>query len=289
MSHWLIRANAPSVSVDLPKNSCVIESRRRPRIAAHDVLVLLKRTSAGATFSSSAEVTHVATTDSGEVGGLRQTKIETGDWISLPDDSTVEVLRFSLTIVHNLRNPQHHFRGGYRRLPREDFDTIRSGEAFVARTTYFELLGALPEDLRNQFRAGELLSSSFELGQPTFEARLHRLCEFLSMRVLSVGKLLEQLSDVLERAELRDERGRSYAHQFFDDDGLTGRGDDIEKQAAVFRDLADALGEQEIAHEEGQPVRRDTLSTVLTEIQTKDRLPRESLFELLFRGRGDDL
>ena len=295
MSYWLIRASAPSVNVDPAKRICVIVSRRRPRIVARDVVVLLKMMSGGEAFSSWATVTSVETSNATDADGVRETRMETSEWESLPDDSTVNLLRFSLTIVHNLRNPQHHFRAGYRRLPRDDFETIKSGEAFVGRTAYFELLGALPEELRNQFRVSELISPPFQLGQPTFEARLRRLYEFLSTRVLSIGRLLEQLNDAIGRADLRNGDGRCYTHQFFDDDetkaaGLAGRGDDIEKQTMLFRDLADALGERQDAHEELQPVRGgDALPTLLTEIQTKERLPREKLFELLFQGHRDDI
>jgi hypothetical protein len=184
-------------------------------------------------------------------------------------------------------------------LPHEDFDTLESGEIFLGRTTYFELLSALPKETRNRYRAEVLTTSSFfEFGQQTFDDKLRHLIEFITTRVLAVGELLRQIDSITSELELRDERGRVYSHQFFPGDesergGPSQRGNDVHRQAALFQNLNVLLEDfatisEQVSSEE-VPQKRSTLSIVMEEIRTRDRLLRETDFESLFEGHRDEL
>lgn len=264
-----------------------IASRRRPRISQGDILVLTKGAGRYLVFFAHAEVEQVSESEMQTHDGLYQTAIDTSEWVTFDEGLSLNALRYSLTLVRNLEHPERHLRFGYRRFPEEDFETLKSGEVFVARTTYYELLLALPEQLRNGFLAEEAFAGRdgrFSLDgrfhQGRFNASLRRLYDFLLLRVIAVGVLLEQLSDLIEQVDLRADSGVGLAHIFAEEDqqGIPVMADNIVNQGALFREL---LG--------GAPEQRDgqaglaAVDSVLEAIASREGLPREAAFERLFQ------
>jgi hypothetical protein len=259
-----------------------IVSRRRPRIAKGGVIVLLSSQRQGLVFSAHAAVDTVSTdvVPDGEGGSV--TRLQVQKWEPFSEDLTLDALKYSLTIVRDPRSPLRHFRPGYRRLPPDDLRTLESGEVFVARTAYHELLSALPEVLRNAFLSEEVMLRRDEEGfgfEGRFARRLRDLYAFIVERVISVGCLLEDLVSEIEKVDLRDESGNAYVHSFFEEDGsaVRGIGDNIADQAALFRGLN---GEDQ---EERNETRIKEVVSVLRRVETRDHLPRELDFERLFR------
>jgi hypothetical protein len=168
-------------------------------------------------FSAHAAVETVSTDVVSDEEGGSLTRLQVQRWVPFSEDLTVDALKYSLTIVHNLRSPLRHFRPGYRRLPLDDLRTLESGEVFVARTAYHEILAALPEVLRNVFLSEEVMLRRDEEGfgpDGRFARRLRDLYAFIVERIISVGCLLEDLVSEIEKVDLRDESGNAYVRSF---------------------------------------------------------------------------
>jgi hypothetical protein len=282
MRIWSIRADAPSVVADLRRGVVSITSKRRPQISEGDTLVLTKGAGRHLIFSAHSAVEGVSKTETTDHDNRYQITIKTGEWTAFAEDLSLNALRYSLTLVRNLQYPDRHFRGSYRKVPEEDFGTLVSGEIFVARTAFHELLAALPEQLRRTFLADEILFADSERRfslEGRFVGRLRRLYDFILFRVVSVGVLLQELSDVIGQVDLRDDRGAELAHAFADEDqeGISVAPDNIADQAALFSEL---LGNTPVVGESRSQVA--AIEAVLQSIGSRDGLPRERTFERLF-------
>src|SRR5271166_131412 len=136
MAIWIIRANAPSVTVE--KKRLVLKSKRRVSIGPGDELVLL---SSESVFVDKARVLEVreasapsiAPSTESEREQKRWWEIDIDEWKSLPQEIDLTDASTSLTFIRNWRRPKVHVRLAYRRMPDEDLETLERGELFVAR------------------------------------------------------------------------------------------------------------------------------------------------------------
>jgi hypothetical protein len=282
MSFWLMRQDAPSISIAREPPSLAIRSRRRPTIQEGDTIVTFSNAGGEAKFLDSATVTTVETQSPVDADRNRVTLVSVDAWRPLKEAVDLKNLLFSLTFVRNFAKPMLHFRRGYRTLPANDYETIMSGEVFVSRTLYYTLLHALPDTMRTAFQIERLLVPVVTRAGARFDELLRRLEEFIADRILSVGDVTIQLSRAIEECELVDANGKSLEHEFRDDPGKAGnipvQPDNIAEQADRFESLREILG-QNATGADGGGFARSILSH-----STPDALPSEGRFERLFVG-----
>jgi hypothetical protein len=279
MRYWLLRQNAPSITMSEGSPGFVISSRRQPSIEKGDKIVAFTNTGGIATFLHYADVVAVNRADSEDLDGHRETRVSVNEWTPLKDPVELKLIVYSLTLVHNLEKPALHFRRGYRSLPTVDFETIIKGEVFVNRTAYYVLLEALPNSLQLAFRAAQLVERPLR-PNISFAERLRRLEHFIAERVLSIGHLLSTLNTTINQCELRDESGAIPRHCICEESEVAspyGPGlDDIAIQSSLFEALRGTLREYDLHlfdEQEQSPV---------TIARRPSVLPSEDRFERLF-------
>jgi len=201
----------------------------------------------------------------------------------LPEELDLDTMWYSLTIVRNTTRPHVHFCRGYRLLPKADFETIKKGEPFIARSGYFELLNALPPSLRAEFDAEQLLMAAGDAHERVrFREKFERLHVFIEQRVLAVGRLLHDLADVIVRVDLD---GGPIEHVFASDaepskDGFASRFDDLASQLQRFARLREVLTEE--IGEQAVNEQRDIIGDTLRHIDSPEGRSVETRFERLF-------
>lgn len=283
MRYWLVRAGTTSVDIGSEGQSLTIWSRRSPRLAVGDAVVFLEGSEARV-FRRTAKVTRVIPFEGQSSAEKRMTKVELELTDDLPAGLELEVMQYSLTVVRNTRSPYAHFRRGYRLLPKADFETLKSAEAFVARTGYFELLNALPRTLRATFEAEEILSGRGDIRTTPYRARLERLHSFLDHRIFAAGQLLAKLDAAANELALTDPEGVSLGHVFTDDEerttGRTASADELAAQVQRFTGLRRELA-QPLA-DEGMVTDRDVVLKILEDLDQPERRVAEARFERLF-------
>jgi hypothetical protein len=279
MANWLVRTDAPSISFNGKFEEFVVTSRRKPRIRAGDTILFLKSAS-GVLFENFAKVTHVRQAEKTDDDGNGATSFLVSRYESAIPDIDIDSLKFSLTFVRNFSNPSLHFRRGYRSVSAQDLKTIINGEAFLARTAYYELLGSLPSTLRASFEADEIIGAAQKGGLSfEFRSRLKRLNEFIEVRILSVGKRLGEINQSLNFLNLNDD----FDHCFVADDAdVRTRANFLSVQIDRFRHLNEALNTELIANDELK--KNNVIQQLLQELDRQERRISESRFEREFRG-----
>lgn len=246
MNFWLVRADAPSVTVD-SKVGMIIRSRTAPRLKVGDQIVLANN----GKFTKHGIVQKVDSSD-GRTSALQpfsyggRIKLAVEKWESIAD-SKIADLRFSLTFIKDVNRPERHLRRNYRSVKASDFRTIVHGEVFLARTAYFELLTSLPGDTRLKF---EILQMRTHRTNDPFLNRLEALETFIEQRVLSVGRLLVNLMEKINILQVESEDGQPMKHYFSSASiqkntaatprrsrQIPGSDDDIAAQLALFQPL----------------------------------------------------
>jgi hypothetical protein len=170
---------------------------------------------------------------------------------------------------------------GYRRLPEADVDAIKAAEPFLARTTYFVLLNALPDGLQRQFLAGLMLDDNFDEDEASFDERARRLVAFIEEHVLAAGDLIQGIESKVNELELRAPDGSETDHEFVEDESNEAP-QDIRKQAEAFRRLDAVLAATPEMMEQDE----NLLHTILSEMESTDRRNSERRFERIFRQIG---
>lgn len=277
MANWIIRANAPSVTVE--RSRVVLKSRRRVSIASGDELVLLSWESA---FLERARVVEVreasapSLVPSSEGEEKRWWEIDIDEWKPLPEELKLSEASTSLTFVRNWRRPNVHVRLAYRRLPDEDLETLERGELFVSRDAYLTFLDALPGRLRQLFLA-ENPPPSWSWRAADYADRARALIQFIEGRVMSVGRVA---SATQEQWDLFSRRLGSDARRLYLwDEEDAGRPIDFTSQVQAFRTLLPETVE------EGIP--SGSQLTAIAEI-LPSREGVERRFETIFRNRIDE-
>jgi hypothetical protein len=279
MANWIIRANAPSVTIE--QKRIVLKSRRRVSIKSGDVLVLLSRETV---FADKAQVLEVREASAPtiapfEEGEIKQWwEIDIDEWKNLQQEVDLTDASTSLTFVRNWRRPKVHVRLAYRRLPDEDLETLERGELFVARDAYLTFLDALPARLVQAFLAvNPPLLRTRRL--TNYAERARALIAFIEERVMSVGRTALAAQNrwnlFLVRSGLRDS-----PHLYVWDEDEAARPIDFTAQVEAFHTLLPENTEEPDASGNSQ----------LTEIAVllASRQGTENRFENLFRNRIDE-
>jgi hypothetical protein len=279
MANWIIRANAPSATIE--QKRVVLKSRRRVSIKSGDELVLLSRE---AVFVEKAQVLEVREASAPSIapfeeGELKQRwEIKIDEWTSLQQEIDLNDASTSLTFIRNWRRPKVHVRPAYRRLPDEDLATLERGELFVARDAYLTFLDALPARLVQAFLAENppLLHTR---RTTDYAERALGLIGFIDERVMSVGRTALAAQDRWNRFLARTDSDDSQHLYVWDEEELTWP-IDLTAQVDAFR----ALLPESAAEAESDS------RSLLTEIADilASRQGTENRFENLFRNRLDE-
>ncbi|CAM8637041.1 hypothetical protein MCEZEM1_00068 [Comamonadaceae bacterium] len=279
MANWLVRTDAPSISFDGKFEEFFIRSRRKPRIGVGDTILFLKSAS-GELFENFAKVTGLRQAEMADDMGIASTAFSVSKIKGASPGVDIDSLKFSLTFVRNLTNPKLHFRRGYRSVSAQDLRTIESGEAFLARTAYYELLGSLPETLRASFEADEIIGAAQMGGLSNeYRYRLERLNEFIEIRILSVGQMLGEINESLDLLNFNDD----FEHCFVaNDTDMRTRADSLTVQVDRFGHLNDALNTPLSA--DARLEKTNVIQQLIQELDRQERKTSESRFEREFRG-----
>ena len=183
------------------RSAVVLKGKRRPSIKEGDVVVFVTGSSDEDRFSWVATVSERQEIPKpGEE--TTATRFELMNHAELPMDSDIGQLRYSLGFVWNTHQPRRHFRRGYRAIGEQDFETLTVGVPFVARTAYYELLGALPDVMRAEFEALEVINAASTRESDSFASRLERLRVFLKARVVAAGRLILEIHESIQALAL---------------------------------------------------------------------------------------
>ena len=272
MANWIIRATAPSVTVE--QKRVVLRSRRRVSIVAGDELVLLSNESV---FIDKARVLEVRHASAPSIAPLDEGDID--EWKSLPQEVDLTDASTSLTFIRDWRRPKIHVRLAYRRLPEEDLETLERGELFVARDAYLTFLDALPARVVQLFLAEN--PPPFRAWRITYYAdRVRALIAFIEERVMSVGRVA---ITVQNRWDLFSARTGSSSSPplYVWDEAEDARPIDFTSQVQAFRILLPEAVEEPLSGGN---------QSQLTEIRDilASRQGLEERFEALFRNRLDE-
>jgi hypothetical protein len=289
LKYWLIRSDAPSVTVNHSASKLTIESRRAPAIRRGDQFVLLTA------YETSVPIVGVVkdVQRSEPLGGAKPISTELSfEKAAVQRESSADLasLAYSLRLVKNLERPLLHFRRGYRTLSVADFDTLLKGEVFVSRTAYYQLLNALPHHTRRTYLT-EQESQMARSTDSSFNGRLESLWEFVTERVLMAGVLLKMIDRDLSTLGLN----QSYRHVFIDE-GI-GRKDFLDIQLASFVQLEKSLKTElrpqlgfSNSVQQATPDQRssleplqDVVKSALGEVSSDELGPTQRRFESIFR------
>jgi hypothetical protein len=235
-------------------------------------------------FTGTAQIVEVRETEfvKDDEGGRKYVvKIALKDMTPFSDPLALDVMWYSLTIVRNLERPWLHFRRGYRLLPAVDFESIKRGERFVARSGYYELLNALPPSLRAAYQAEEILAANGRRTRASFRQLLERLHTFIDERVLAVGRLLRDIGGLASKLRLGHE---ALEHTFTSEPNEVrrpdGRPDELGIQLFRFAKLQEALRTE--PKEGGGPDDQDAVVAAIRELESPERQRAELRFERIF-------
>ncbi len=114
--------------------------------------MLLIKSEKGWEFSHRAEIRETDISEPSETDGYRICKIVIFHIESLKTPYTLDDYAYSLIKVYkHFDNPIIHFQQKYFRIYDQDFETISTGNIFLARTAFGKILNALPIEHINNF------------------------------------------------------------------------------------------------------------------------------------------
>lgn len=274
MAKWIVRSNAPSVTVE--KTRVALRSKLRVSIKRGDELLLLSNEWV---FTDKA---NVLDTKEGR-GGLdsdeekRWWEVHIDKWEPLPQALALNDASTSLTFVRNWRQPKVHVRRAYRRLPDADLETIERGDLFLARETYLTFINALPPRLVQYFLAERTFPSQTRWDTPEFIDRAVALIRFIEERVLSLGNILVAAQNQWARLSSQMELPLPQSLYVWDGDEATSP-INLTSQALIFGGLLSGS-------REGSAADRTHLAEVHDLLTSPARREVERRFERLFRNR----
>jgi len=152
----------------------------------------------------------------------------------LQKNNLLSDLQYSLTAVDNHKVPQSHFYQQYRKLQKNDYDTIVNGWVYASRTAFGKLVNAIPRKNKLEFmlQAMDKFDTIDFKSIPLLEG-LDFLYEYINSRILSRGKLLVETNKLihnkLNKQLPADEIG------FIDP--VTGTTNNLNTQATIFDQL----------------------------------------------------
>jgi hypothetical protein len=148
---------------------------------------------------------------------------------------TLDRLSFSLLAVDKFAKPIVHFQHQIRNLTWEDYETIRQGWVYLARTAFAKIANALP--LRNRIELRLWIDKEFGYereNEVDYIKYFDLLYEYLEARIFSRGRLLiatdEMINEVLQDMSSQDRVQIGLSTEL-------GIPDSIREQADRFRKL----------------------------------------------------
>jgi hypothetical protein len=246
MANWLVREDSSAIDFTPSQTTFRIRSvGRKPSLGRGDTVVVYSRVRTSS-FLVEGIVSRVETTLVDEKSRLFDTSVTVGQWIKLDHETTIEELAYSLQIIRQPKRPNLYLRLPYRSVQKNDLETIRNGEPYVARHVYHLLVDALPPITQAQFRAEQLLmeaQGALEASDRDYQSRLQALCAFLDNTVMPIGILLRALTDEIAGCELLESAGQSIEHVvgFEDERSSNFRDDSIFEQDNRFDRLYGAI------------------------------------------------
>ena len=280
MNYWLINDGVTDISVNAEGTEVILRGKRLPRMKLRDELILID---GDRTFSHRARIVEavpVADLSFSESSAIR---LSVDRWLPLRSKATWDLLKYSLTFVREPDRQYLYRRRGFRFLPKHDAQTIIEGEPFVARTAYYTLSRAIPDSMRTEFEGSMRLVRESLTWQRTYSTMYEELLGFLRRRILSVGEMLVEIGEVLERLDLRTTNGVKVSHALVDDENekrsLRTRYDVLATQIEAFLILRESLQSDDGAID----VKGDITNAVLSELDDSERRTYEQRFESVFR------
>jgi len=152
----------------------------------------------------------------------------------LQENNLLSELKYSLTAVDNYNKPEVHFYSQYRKLIKNDYDTIVNGWVYATRTAFGNLVNAIPRKNKLEFMLQAMDKfDTIDFRSISLLEGLDFLYDYINTRILSRGKLLvetnkmihNKLNDILPVDEIG----------FFDPSN--GESNNLNIQALIFEEL----------------------------------------------------
>jgi hypothetical protein len=281
MRYWLVRTNAQEVKIDRGAGTLLVAGKRLPKVEMGDQLILAD--TAKSEFTATTTVTQIAPAPELSFSENRAFVASTESWRAFKDPPSFDLLRYSLSFVRRPDSKSATIGRGIRSLTEDDALTILEGEPFVARTAYFELASALPEELRRDFER-EVATTVH-----TYADKFRLLQLFIRTRILSVGETLIALEAAIQRLAVRTKDRQRPNHVFGADDTPSAhsfkraRYDSVFAQASAFRELLKSLVDRESIEQGLADLREaDVFNELVSELSEPNRRPSEERFERVF-------
>ena len=170
---------------------------------------------------------------------------------------SLDRLSFSLVSIDNYNKPISHFQQQIRNIDFEDYETIKAGWVFLARTAFAKIANALPK--RNRFEFWLRMDKEYKIQQdkPLDYVKLFELLyDYIDARIFSRGRLLIASDDML-RANWPELSENALTEIGFSDEA--GNRDSIRVQADRFRTLFEE-GKPELLKQLNDEVMRNVAS-----------------------------
>lgn len=243
-SYWAINARARA------GGAFVIPSRRGVSIREGDSLVFYSGEGNQSAFRQAARVlgvVEVGARESPEAMGISSQRFFQVKFDHVQDldvEVTLETLKYSLQRVRRFDKPHAHFRRTYTRISGFDFETIRTGRIFWARTVFGTILNELPLEVQRVLQS-ELLSARAisPSGELDCEIGLAVLKDFIDSRYLKVARLFSGIDSLLGDLARVGIRRLIPEELSFRDEG-DDAGDSILLQVRLFEEFLTELSPQ---------------------------------------------
>ncbi|MGV8963184.1 MAG: hypothetical protein ACOH2V_07365 [Candidatus Saccharimonadaceae bacterium] len=154
----------------------------------------------------------------------------------LRQNNLVNDLGYSLETVDNFGNPASHFQRQYRKIPKDDYETIINGWIYATRTVFGKLINSIPRQNKLEFMLQSMdRFSTIDFKEVPILDGLDFLYEFIETRIISRGKLLVATSKLIKSKliDLVDEEEIGFINP---DTEVSNR---LLPQAQIFEQLLD--------------------------------------------------
>lgn len=273
--YWAINVD------DRTDESFIVASRRGMAIRKGDELALVSRLHGGIVFVATAivdavkQAKEIAAPAAPDDVPRRYYEVIYGRLKKFDEPIPLDLLSYSLQRLTNFNRPSVHFRRAYVRLSFSDYETIRTGRIYWARTAFGTILNALPASAQSFLQIHLLSEGAINSNNEINYRRAFELLEkFLEANYFQVGKLFSAIDR--ELGAIRAEQGgKPPPERLFLKGDENEPADSLQGQGAYFDDLLSEFF---------PPNERTLLGTIKDIIERQSEI--ESNFEKNFRGIG---
>lgn len=153
----------------------------------------------------------------------------------LRQNNVLSDLAYSLRVVYRFIKPHKHFESQFRKLPIADFETIKNGWLYVARTGFGKLINALPRENRLEFTLLAMKEwNTIDFRKVPYLLGLEFLQSYIHQNILQKGRILVGIKNLLLQRLSHVEGLQADEIGFADPDGVH---DNIFIQAGYFEEL----------------------------------------------------